>query len=219
MDADWRSGGIVLSIILILILFLIFILAYFLITSQIRNYVLSKHDEVWEVEYIYTPQPMKFLNDLVNVWWYGRILQMKLVSDMRFYLATPDISKPNLKPVKSLERKEKWTTRKTTEICQMGYLPANRLHDSIPWLAIPVYIRFDNPQRFIVPDTKDEKGHFLYPQDTPSTLYDKWHSNATKEFIKNMSKLGVRQVDTQTMIMMGIIGVGAIVGLWMMGFF
>ena len=202
---------------MIMIYILIAVLGYTLITMEVRAFILSRHPEVWEVEYVYTPQPFKILHDLVEVWWYGRVLQMKLVSDMRFYMATPDITKPNLKPIKALARSEKWTTRKTSEINQMGYLPAQRLHDTLPWVFIPVYIRFDNPQRFTVPDTKDEKGHFLFPQDTPSTLYDKWHSNATKDFIKNMSKLGVRQIDTQTMIMMAIIGVGAFFGMWMMG--
>ena len=198
---------------------MIFIIAYCLLTTEIRAYVNSKCAHPYYGDYNHTPQPFKVLHDLVTVWWNGRIMQRKLIVDMRFYLATPDVSKPNVKQVKSLERRECWTDLPTSQICQMGYLPAKRLHDTIPWVAIPVYLRFDNPQKFEVPETKDEEGHYVYSQDSPSTLYDKWQSNATKEFIKSLSKLGMRQIDTQTMIMMAIIGVGAVVGMWLLGIF
>lgn len=208
-----------MNLLVIVFYFLLAIVLYYCIAWLVKDHVNRKISHPVWIKYDYTWQPFKALTDLVIVWWHGRIMQRTLVVDMRFTMRSPDITKPNVKPVKTLVREEYWTDLTMSEIHQRGYLPVKRLHDSIPWVLIPVSLRFDNPQRFEVPDTKDEKGHFIFPQDTPSTHYDKWHSNATKEFIKSMSKLGMRQIDTQTMIMMLIIGGGALFGMWMLGIF
>lgn len=193
----------------------IIIVGWFVCTAIIRNHVNSKIGHPVQIPFDYTQK--NFFYDLKETFWNAWVMQRKLIVDMRFYMRTPDILKPNVKPIQSLECKEYWTDLSKSDIHQRGYLPVERLHDTLAWVGVKTYLRFDNPQRFEVPKDKDEKGHFIYPQDTPATLYDKWRSNATKDFIKNMSKLGMREIDTQTIIMIGIIGAGAVVGMWLLG--
>lgn len=202
-------------IVLGLLVFIIVLESF--VFPQIRKKENEKIGHPVTIPFDYTVRNGRFFYELKQTFFHRHIMKRKLLVDMRFYLSTPDVTKPNVKPIKSLECKQYWTDYETKDIHKMGYLPVERLHDSLAWVGVPIYLRFDNPQKFEVPQDKDEKNHYLYSQDTPSTLYDKWHSNATKDFIRNMSKLGMREIDTQTIIMIGICAGGALVGMWLLG--
>lgn len=115
-------------------------------------------------------------------------------------------------------RDDCWTEASSDELHKAGYLPGVRVpgYDSIQWWRQPVYVRVLNFQQFNI-HVKNEQGQYIYSQDTPSTLNDEMNSNATKDFIKAMFKTTLPTMDVQKIIMIGILGVGAIFGLMMMG--
>lgn len=116
------------------------------------------------------------------------------------------------------DREDRWTEQTSDELHKIGYLPGVRVpgYDSLAWYNVPIYVRLLNWQQFDI-HAKDEAGNFLYSQDTPSTLHDEMKSNATQEFIKAMFKTSLPNIDIQKIIMIGILGIGAVFGLMMMG--
>lgn len=114
-------------------------------------------------------------------------------------------------------RMEKWTTESTDEIIGKGYKKIVGLHDNLLWAGIKQYAKINNGREFNIRQT-DKNGVFLYSQDTPATLNDAMTSDSDNAFIRGMGRAHtMRGMDIQTMAMIGIIGVGAIVGLYFMG--
>ena len=115
-------------------------------------------------------------------------------------------------------RSDRWTQATSAELHELGFLPGVRVpgYDSIQWWRQPVYVRVLNYEQFDI-HVKDDQGHYIYSQDTPSTLNDEMTSNATRDFIKAMFKTTLPTMDVQKLIMIGILAVGAIFGLMMMG--
>lgn len=114
-------------------------------------------------------------------------------------------------------RMETWTTKKTDEIICMGYKKCVGLHDNLLWLDIDQYIRINNGCEFDI-HQKDKYGNFIYSQDTPATLNDAMTSDSDATFIKGMGRAHtLRGMDLQTLIMIAIVGAGAIAGMYFLG--
>lgn len=116
-------------------------------------------------------------------------------------------------------RSDRWTQATSDELHSEGYLPGVRVpgYDSIEWSKQKVYVRLLNFQQYDIHVKDDLTGRYLYSQDTPSTLHDEMTSNATQDFIKAMFKTTLPKMDVQKIIMIAILGVGAVFGLMMLG--
>lgn len=109
-----------------------------------------------------------------------------------------------------------WTTEKINED---KYKIAKGFNDSLLFLFVPQYIRIHNMKAFDVSVKDPATGVYIYSQDTASTLHDAMVSQSDMRFRKGMSKVGMQTMDIQTIIMIVIVGVGAIFGLHMLGVF
>lgn len=120
---------------------------------------------------------------------------------------------------KEFYRIDRWTTETKDQIISRGYRKCVGLHDNLAWIGIRVYIKINNGSEF---DTtvKDPHGRFVYSQDTAITLNDAFLSDADDRFIRGMGRArAMLQMDLQTLAMMGIIGIGAVVGMYFLGVF
>lgn len=115
-------------------------------------------------------------------------------------------------------RQDKWTDEPAEQLNRDGYLKCTGLYDSILFWGVPVYLRVHGLHQFDIHAT-DDAGRFLYSQDTAATLNDAMTSSATKDFIKGMAKTQMSAMDTQKIIMIAMLGAGAIFGLWILGVF
>lgn len=159
------------------------------------------------VEYPYCGN---FFTRLWMVFWYGWIKGMRLIIDMT---ASPSwIKDPKL------IRSDKFTDLPQSEICSKGYKIGKGFHDNLMWMFVPVFVKLNNFTKFDI-TVKDKNGYFLYSQDTAGTLNDSMVSDNDAKFIKGMGKAALPSMDLQTMIMIIIIGAGAVFGLHVLGLF
>lgn len=111
-----------------------------------------------------------------------------------------------------------WVDWSTAEINEKKYKVAKGFEDSFLFMFVPQYAKIHNMSPFDT-SVKDPAGNFIYSQDTASTLHDAMMSQSDIQFRKGMSKIGFQTMDIQTIIMIAIVGVGAIFGLHMLGLF
>jgi len=116
------------------------------------------------------------------------------------------------------QRKEIWTDRSADELQRDGYKRVSGLHDSLVWWGVPIYLRINGGDKFDIHQV-DANGVPLYSQDTAATLHDVMQSRATESFIKGMGKTQLSSMDTQKILLIGIIGAAAVLGMWMLGVF
>lgn len=121
------------------------------------------------------------------------------------------------RPVTRYTRRDAWTQRTAEELHADGYHRADGFYDSLIYWRVPVYIKLHGLRKFDVKTAVDEKGVPLFSQDTSATLHDVMQSSATQDFIKGMGKTSLSTMDTQKIIMIAIIGAGALFGMWMLG--
>lgn len=135
--------------------------------------------------------------------------KMRIVCD--FWLYEHD-GKPNYR------RSDCWTAREPEELHKAGYLPSIRTpgYDNIAWWRVPIFARIHDGFVFDI-HRRDADGNLLYSQDTPNTLEDELRSNAVRDFIKGLFKTSLPTMDLQKILMIGILGVGAVFGLMMLG--
>lgn len=108
-------------------------------------------------------------------------------------------------------REDYWTDRKVSELHEDGYKRCENLpdHDNIGWLGVPVLIKFHG-FKMIECDCKD----------TPMFLNDRMQNNLLNKFAKSLARAAlVAGMDLQKLILMGAIGVAALVGMKMFGVF
>lgn len=115
------------------------------------------------------------------------------------------------------DRTNTWTRLKPYELELRGFKRCERLYDSIVWWGVPVYLKLQDFRMYDITADKEPDGSYTYSQDTPATLNDFMRSNATEKFIRGMAKTGLPEMDLQKLVMMGIVAVGAVIGLWMLG--
>ena len=109
-----------------------------------------------------------------------------------------------------------WVKMPTAAIIASGYKLAKGFNDNIMWVGVPQYVKISNVEKFNV-HAKDDNGRFIYSQDTACTLNDNMMSDNDAKFIRGLGKASLPKMDLQTMIMIIIVGVGAIIGLYFMG--
>lgn len=102
---------------------------------------------------------------------------------------------------------ERWTRETVRELAANTYRKCYGLHDNLVWWGVPNYIRI---QGGIVPDNRGN-------MQTATTLYNSLKSNATKEFKRTIGKGALPAMDLQKILLLGILGTGAVLGLWFMG--
>ena len=229
---------IILSVLLVVLALVILIV---LGPILIRRIYYEKHPGEIRTVHDHTVNDGKFLYDLVRVIWHRHILKEKLVINLHYKIAeqaeneavdSTELSVPGQLPqfVKRAEctakeeqqctREQFWTNRPSNKILEAGYLPVTGMSrvSSLAWWGVPVYMSITGAEKFIVPRDKDPKtGQFIYPQHTPALIENKIRSQAYINFLKKFKKAGGPEMDTQSIIMLALLGVGAIVGLWWLG--
>lgn len=109
-------------------------------------------------------------------------------------------------------RTEKWTDKSAADLHAEGYRKAIGFKDSLTWWGIPVFVKITNGHEI-------DTASVPISQDTAFTLNDSMVSSATSDFIKGMARGAMQSMDVQKMIMIAIVGIGAIFGLKMLGVF
>jgi hypothetical protein len=113
-------------------------------------------------------------------------------------------------------RTEHWTERPAWELAQMGYKKCIGLHDSIVWWGVPVYALIRGGEVYDIRATAPD-GSLLHSQDTSATLNDAMLSTSTPDFIRGMGRTALPAMDIQKIIFIVIIGIGALLGVKMLG--
>ena len=110
-------------------------------------------------------------------------------------------------------RQEYWTDRPAYEFHRMGYRICEGLHDNLAWSGVTVLMRVYN---FRVKEVLDPN----FSRDTPSTLNDRMENNLLSKFAKSLARAqALAGMDLQKLILMGAIGIAAIIGMKMFGVF
>ncbi len=210
-----------ISLLLVILLVIIAVILIPIIGKRIYlKYHPSELTSIVRYDYDHARMRGKFFYDLRETFIHYRIMNHKLVVDAQYYLAYPKNFRIGIEMEKMLSIQQCWTNASSVQIREMGYKKVERLHDNLTWLGVPCYIRFENAKKFDTPMEKDPAtGIYLHPVLTPSLSYDKMKSNATQDFLKDLKKGAPRDIDVHTMVMIAVVGIGAILGLWLMGVF
>lgn len=208
----------IIAIFLILAIIVFAFLGFSIYAKKLRDDWNKKHPLGTRIPFDYTEEDSitVFKDIFVNKWIYRR----KLIAHFRYSMIYDNFFRPDYTPTRALFREEYWVDTKRKDLGTMGYKPVKGLHDSILWFGVKTYMIVENGKMFEVPDSRDENGNYLYPQDTAETLQDYASSSATQKFIAAMSKVAaLGTMDLQTIIMIVIVGVGAVFGMHMLGVF
>ena len=104
------------------------------------------------------------------------------------------------------ERKDYWTDTPKEILHENGYRICEGIHDNLAWWGVPVMMKLYGFKEIVVDDPN-------FSQDTPSTLNDRMNNNLLNKFAKSLAKAAaIAGMDIQKMILIGAIGIGAIVG-------
>ena len=109
------------------------------------------------------------------------------------------------------KREDNWTDEKLTVLHEQGYKRCENLpdHDNIGWIGVPVMVKFHG---FKTIETESK--------DSPMFLNDRMQSNLLNKFAKSLARAAlVAGMDLQKIILMGVIGVAALIGMKMFGVF
>ena len=111
------------------------------------------------------------------------------------------------------ERKEHWVDTPKELLHENGYRICDGIHDSLAWWGVPVMMKIHNFKLVEVTDPN-------FSQDTPSTLNDRMNNNLLNKFAKSLARAAaIAGMDIQKMILIGAVGIAAIVGMKMFGVF
>ena len=163
-----------------------------------------------DIEYKYYQKST--LGQKIKVIWYGWFKGYILKSD--FIAKPPQFGGEE----KKLRRCDKWTDEDRATLESKGYKVIKGLNDSFVWLFVTQYAKLSNFEKFDIRQ-KDKNGRPLYSLDTSGTLNDSMQSDNDAKFIKGMGKAALPTMDLQTIIMIVLIGAGAIIGLKFLGAF
>lgn len=208
----------IIAIFLILAIIIIGIVGFTIYARKLREDWKKAHPLGTRLPFDYTEEDNLSLLKTIFVNRY--VYKRKLIVHFRYDMIFDNFFRPDYRPTRAIMRMEYWVDTKKKDLGIQGYKPVKGLHDSIMWIGVPVYMIVENGRAFEVPEDKDENGNYLYPQDTAETLQDYASSSATSKFIAAMSKAqSLGTMDLQTIIMIVIIGVGAIFGMHILGVF
>lgn len=160
---------------------------------------------------VYT-EPIRHMND-PNQGFFGD-LKARILHLFGWKLLIDFILKPDYKaPIKTgnpeqFTVREAWTRRPLSEISEMGYCHCYGWKDNLAWWGCPTYIKITGG---IVPDAINK--------ETATTHNDRMKSNATKKFVRSLWRTSLPSLSIQQIALIGILGIGAVVGMWWMGVF
>ena len=109
------------------------------------------------------------------------------------------------------KREDNWTDEKLASLHEQGYKKCENLpdHDNIGWIGVPVMVKFHG---FKTIETESK--------DSPMFLNDRMQSNLLNKFAKSLARAAlVAGMDLQKIILMGVIGIAALIGMKMFGVF
>ena len=109
------------------------------------------------------------------------------------------------------KREDNWTDEKLASLHEQGYKRCENLpdHDNIGWIGVPVMVKFHG---FKTIETESK--------DSPMFLNDRMQSNLLNKFAKSLARAAlVAGMDLQKIILMGVIGIAALIGMKMFGVF
>lgn len=110
-------------------------------------------------------------------------------------------------------RIEYWTDTPAAVLHENGYRICEGLHDNLAWSGVPVMMKIYNFKCSTVDDPR-------FSKDTPSTLNDRMENNLLNKFAKSLARATtLAGMDLQKLLLMGIVGVGAIIGMKFLGVF
>ena len=149
---------------------------------------------------------LKPIRDWFECLWHFWIRQRKLIVDFT--------GKTNiLNGKQGYVREEYWTDEPSEDLHEKGYRQIVGLHDSLIWWKVPVYARFHGFRTIEITDPN-------FSKDTPMTLNDRMNSNLIQKFAKSLARAtAIAGMDIQKLILMGAIGIAAVVGMKMFGVF
>ena len=156
-------------------------------------------------EYNYTDRRFgKTFSDMLQVIKHSWIKHHAIVIDL--YAEWDDAQKKEY-----YVREEYWTDEKLTSLHEQGYRRSDGTpdHDNLAWMGVPVMIRIHNFK------TCEEVS-----RDGPSFLNDRMQNNLLNKFAKALARAAaLAGMDLQKIILMGAIGIAAVVGMKMFGEF
>ena len=153
---------------------------------------------------------IKFITDGAECFWNFWIRHRVLVVDVVGH-ATYFGSKDNVRDREGYDRREYWTDEKPEDLYESGYKRCEGLHDNLAWVGVPVFMKLHNfKMQTASPDAKD----------SPRFLYDRAMSNLTTKFARGLARAqAIAGMDLQKLLLMGGIGIAAIVGMKFLGVF
>ena len=162
---------------------------------------------IWE--YNYTDRRFgKTFTDLLQVikhsWIKHRVMVIDLIADY-------DI----IQNKEYYIRHEYWTDQKLSKLHELGYRKSENTpdHDNLAWVGVPVMIKLQGFKTTEVTDPEASK-------DDPMFLNDRIQSNLLKSFAKSLARAAaLAGMDLQKLVLMGAIGIAAVIGMKMFGVF
>ena len=112
-------------------------------------------------------------------------------------------------------REEYWTDDKPALLHEIGYRRSDNTpdHDNLGWAFVPVMIRLHGFKTIEITDPEASK-------DDPMFLNDRIQSNLLKSFAKSLARAAaLAGMDLQKLILMGAIGIAAVIGMKVLGVF
>lgn len=103
--------------------------------------------------------------------------------------------------------KEIWVKDRIRDLAGTGYVRCYGLHDNILWWGVRNYIRIHGGE------VADNRGNL----QTATTLNNSMKSNAFKKFRRTMAHAALHTMDIQKIGLLLLIGGGAILGMYLLG--
>lgn len=157
---------------------------------------------IWE--YDHTERGLfKFIKDIGRCFKHSWIKQRVFVCDM---YADYDL----IQQKEYVVRKEYWTDEKKKDLHARGYRLCEGLpgHDNIAWMGVPVLCKLHGFK--VLEDVKD----------SPTFLNDRMKNNLLKKFAASLARAAVLMgMDLQKLLLLGGLGVAAVIGMKLLGVF
>lgn len=160
--------------------------------------------KIWKYKYTKNRVLGKTFLDMARTIWHFWINKRVMVCDVQGQY-------DELQHKEYFDRQTYWTDAKTEDLHAMGYRACKNCpdFDNLAWLGVPVVIKLYNIKTI---ETEEK--------DNPSFLNDRINNNLLNRFAKSLARAALMGgMDMQKIVFMGIIAVGAIVGMKVLGVF
>lgn len=112
-------------------------------------------------------------------------------------------------------REVNWTDEKPAQLHEQGYRIAEGCpdHDNIAWAGVPVFMKLHGFKMLEVDGITNNT-------DDPMFLNDRMNNNLLNKFAKSLARAAaLAGMDLQKLILMGAIGIAAVIGMKVFGVF